>query len=246
MITRITPTRYYNQYNRQNLSQHYTKPKSNISFCARIGTPVNMGKNIIDGIVNGEISKHFVPTPNAVIDKMIEALGPIKPNERILEPSAGYGHIADRLVQKTILKPYQIDVIEPIADLRKVLHSKGYNLVGSDILQYKPEHKYDKIIMNPPYDNGSDILHLMHCHDLLKKGGKVVCILPENDFIPSKQPGYEKWLKDWLGNGELREINEYLEDLLKTNEHEVVKLGRVFKTSDVPDDIETRMVLISK
>ena len=245
MINRVT-YRPLNIYNRPNAYQYNSKPKCNISFSARIGAPVNMDKNIIDGIVNGEISKHFVPTPIPVIDKMIDALGPINPNDRILEPSAGYGHIADRLVQKANLKPCQIDVIEPISDLRKVLHSKGYNLVDYDILKYQPKYQYDKIIMNPPYDNGSDILHLMHCHDLLKKGGKVVCILPENDFIPSRQPGYEKWLKDWFGNGEMREINEYLEDMLKNNAHDVVKLGRVFKTSDVPDDIETRLVLISK
>ena len=40
--------------------------------------------------------------------------------------------------------------------------------------------------------------------------------------------------------------NEYLEDLLKNNEHRVEKLGKVFHNSDVPDDIETRMVLITK
>jgi hypothetical protein len=240
MITPITYKLYQNKYNNSH------KTKNSISFNARIGVPVNMEKKIIDGIVKGEISKHFVPTPILVIDKMINALGTIKPNERILEPSAGYGHIADRLVERTSLAPSKIDVIEPIPSLRKVLDNKGYNLVDYDILKYQPDYQYDKIIMNPPYDNGSDILHLLHCHDLLKKGGKLVCILPENDFIPSKQPGYEKWLKDWFGNGELREINEYLEDLLKNNEHRVEKLGKVFHNSDVPDDIETRMVLITK
>ena len=83
-------------------------------------------------------------------------------------------------------------------------------------------------------------------YDILKPGGKLVCILPENDFIPSRQPGYEKWLKDWLGNGELKEINEYLEELLRNNDCQVIKLGKVFKESYVPDDIETRMVLITK
>ena len=43
-----------------------------------------------------------------------------------------------------------------------------------DILKYNPEYQYDKIIMNPPYDNGSDILHLLHCYDILKPGGKLV------------------------------------------------------------------------
>lgn len=220
--------------------------KNNLSFGARIAKPVNMSKNIIDGIVSGEISEHFVPTPIPIINEMINALGKISPQEKILEPSAGYGHIVDQLVKKTLLRPNQIDVIEPNADLRKVLYMKGYNLVDYDILGYKPNIQYDKIIMNPPYDNGSDVLHLLHCYELLKPGGKLVCILPENNFIPSKQSGYEKWRKDWLGTGEIREINEYLEDLLKTNDHKIVKLGQVFKDSDVPDDVETRMILITK
>ena len=232
--------------NNYNIASYRYQRTAIPTFNARIAAPVNMSQNIIDGIVNGQISKHFVPTPGNIIEMMIKLLGDINPADKILEPSAGYGHIADKLVEKTILRPNQIDVIEPVEDLRKVLHSKGYKLVDYDILKYNPREKYDKIIMNPPYDNGSDILHLLHCYDILKPGGKLVCILPENDFIPSRQPGYEKWLKDWLGNGELKEINEYLEELLRNNDCQVIKLGKVFKESDVPDDIETRMVLITK
>lgn len=218
----------------------------NPTFSARIAKPVNMSQNIIDNIVNGQISKHFVPTPSETIELMIKSLGEIRGGDKILEPSAGYGHIVDKLISKTTLKPCNIDVIEPVEDLRRVLHGKGYKLVDYDILKYKPKEKYDKIIMNPPFDNGKDILHLLHCYNILKPGGKLVCILPKNVFIPTRQPGYEKWLKDWLGTGEKREINEYLESLLKTNEHKVINLGKVFKTSDVPDDVETSMVLITK
>lgn len=221
----------------------YTK---NINFDARISTPVNMPKNIVDNILNGNISKHFVPTPTNIIDRMILEIGEIKNTDRILEPSAGFGHIADRLALKTVLTPNKIDVIEPVEDLRRILNSKGYNLVGYDILQYNPNFQYDKIIMNPPFDNGSDILHVVHCFNILKKGGKLVSILPENDFLPLRQKGYEKWMKDWIGNGELKEINEYLFDLLKNNESKTIKLGKVFTKSDVPDDIETRMIIITK
>lgn len=219
---------------------------NNLNFNARISTPVNMPKKIVDDILNGNISKHFVPTPTEIIDRMISEIGFIKAADKILEPSAGFGHIADRLVEKTVLTPDKIDVIEPVEDLRRVLYTKGYNLVGYDILKYNPKIQYDKIIMNPPFDNGSDILHLVHCFNLLKKGGKLVSILPENDFLPLRQKGYEKWMKDWIGNGELKEINEYLFDLMRANDSKTIKLGRVFTKSDVPDDIETRMVIITK
>jgi hypothetical protein len=126
------------------------------------------------------------------------------------------------------------------------LYKKGFNLVHYNVLNYKPQKKYDKIIMNPPFDNGSDILHVLHCYSLLKPKGKLVAILPENDFIPTKQKGYEKWVKDWLNNGEQREINEHLQDLLRANPSKTIKLGEAFKNSDVPDDVATRLVVITK
>ena len=224
----------------------FTPHNRQVNFNARISTPVNMPKHIVDDILSGNISKHFVPTPTEVIDRMIAEAGLIKATDRLLEPSAGYGHIADRVALKTPLTPNKIDVIEPVEDLRRVLFSKGYNMVDYDILKYNPGFKYDVILMNPPFDNGSDILHLVHCFNLLKKGGRLVSILPENDFLPLRQPGYEKWMKDWLGNGQKKEINEYLFDMLRENDSKTVKLGKVFKKSDVPDDVDTRMVIIKK
>ena len=225
---------------------YYTKYNRHLNFNARISTPINMPKHIVDDILSGNISKHFVPTPTDVIDRMIAEAGLIKVTDKLLEPSAGYGHIADRVALKTPLTPNKIDVIEPVEDLRRVLFDKGYNMVGYDILQYNPDFKYDIILMNPPFDNGSDILHLVHCFNLLKNGGRLISILPENDFLPLRQPGYEKWMKDWIGNGQLKEINEYLFDILRENDSKTIKLGKVFKNSDVPDDVDTRMVIITK
>ena len=131
-------------------------------------------------------------------------------------------------------------------ELRKILFRKGHNLVDYDVLKYNPNFQYDKIIMNPPYENGNDILHLLHCFKLLKLNGIIACILPESSFIPPKQVGYERWQKDWLGNGEIKEINEYLFELLKSNDSKVFELGNVFEQSDVPDDVLTRMVIIRK
>ena len=223
-------------------SQNY----SNINYRARVSNPINMSNDIRKKIVSGQISKHFVPTPNDVIDMMIRALGNIKSADRVLEPSAGYGHIVDRLISKTSLRSSNIDVVEPVSDLREVLKNKGYSVVSYDILKYQPSFKYDKIIMNPPFDNGIDILHFLHCFKLLKSGGRLVAILPENDFIPKRQLGFEKWVKDWLGNGEKKEINEYLFELLNKTNSKTIKLGDVFRKSDVPDDVQTRLVIIQK
>ena len=216
------------------------------TFQARISAPKNLSVEVQNAILEGRISEHFVPTPENIVELMIKELGEVKASDKVLEPSAGYGHIAETLVKNTPLTPDKIDVIEPIESLRRVLHQKGFNLVSYNILDYNPDKLYDKIIMNPPFDKGADILHLLHCYSLLKPKGKLVAVLPENDFIPPRQQGYEIWKKDWLNNGEVREINEYLHHLLVTNESKVIKLGNAFKSSDVPDDVKTRLVVITK
>lgn len=219
---------------------------SPLNFGHRIALPRNLNHDICTSIVNGRVSEHFVPTPQRIINKMIDELGYISPGSRVLEPSAGYGHIANSLVQKGFLTPNQIDVIEPNEMLRRELFAKGFNLKGYDILNYFPTEKYDKIIMNPPFDDGLDILHLLHCYTLLKPNGKLVAILPKSAFIPPGQPGCEKWIRDWFHTGEKREINSYLDDLLKRTHSKVIDLGNAFLKSDVPDDVETKLVVIKK
>ncbi len=35
---------------------------------------------------------------------------------------------------------------------------------------------FDKILMNPPFENGADIRHIMHALGMLKPGGRLVAI----------------------------------------------------------------------
>jgi len=224
---------------------NFRKPAS---FGARIGTPQNLPTDVTDKILNNTISEHFVPTPKDISTLMLDRIGTIKPPDRVLEPSAGSGHLVDALIKRGV-NASQIDVIEPVEELREILAQKGVNIVSKDILQYTPEEKYDKIIMNPPYDNGLDILHTLKCFSILKKGGKLVAVLPESAFLPTGLKGSEKWKKDWLNNGESKEINEYLKDLLTSKKvsSRVWKLPKcAFYKSDVPDNVQTRMILIEK
>jgi len=49
--------------------------------------------------------------------------------------------------------------------LRKILEVKGFNVVGNDFLEHKKS--YDRIVMNPPFENFQDIDHVRHAYDLL-------------------------------------------------------------------------------
>lgn len=76
----------------------------------------------------------FFPTPQEVADQMIDAAG-IEPDMAVLEPSAGMGHIADR-IRETGAEP---DVIEMSGDRRELLEAKGYNFANvNDFMDLKP------------------------------------------------------------------------------------------------------------
>ncbi len=76
----------------------------------------------------------FFPTPQDVADQMVEAAD-ITPEMAVLEPSAGMGHLADR-IRAAGAEP---DVIEISPDRRELLQEKGYNIQDvNNFLDMKP------------------------------------------------------------------------------------------------------------
>ena len=58
-----------------------------------------------------------------------------------------------------------------------ILESKGYKVAFDNFLKWNPGVKFDRIIMNPPFWNQADIIHVMHAYSLLKKGGRLVSVM---------------------------------------------------------------------
>lgn len=79
----------------------------------------------------------FFPTPQTVADQMVEAAG-IEPDMAVLEPSAGMGHIADR-IREAGAEP---DVIEMANDRAELLEAKGFNVMARDFMEIKPRESY--------------------------------------------------------------------------------------------------------
>jgi hypothetical protein len=76
----------------------------------------------------------FFPTPAEIADQMVEAAD-ITPDMAVLEPSAGMGHIADR-IREAGAEP---DVIEISAERRELLEEKGYHIAEvNDFLNMEP------------------------------------------------------------------------------------------------------------
>lgn len=143
----------------------------------------------------------FFPTPRDTVSDMLN-LANIKEGDKVLEPSAGMGHIAE-LIRDAGVEP---DVIEYSSGRRELLEKKGFNVVGQDFLEFKGE--YDKIIMNPPFSKRQDATHVKHAYDLLKSGGTLVSVMGEGVFFGQDKAAedFRKWL-DSVG-GESEQLEE--------------------------------------
>lgn len=147
----------------------------------------------------------FFPTPKPVIDKLI-SLADIEPGQKVLEPSAGMGDIADVLAEK--IGQENVDTAEIQTRLKEYLGLKGYDPKG-DFLQMTGQ--YDRIVMNPPFEKFQDIDHVKHAYSLLKPGGKLVSIMGEGVFFRTdkKAEAFRDWLDEVGGTSEKLESGAF-------------------------------------
>lgn len=130
-------------------------------------------------------------TPLELVDQMVEAAG-VHGGSRCLEPSAGDGRIVHALINSGVKT---VDYCEIEDSLRERVTSLGGRLVGTDFLMVN-EHGfmaesqlYDAVIMNPPFKGKEWLKHLEHAWTFLRKGGRLVAVLPDNAkelLIPGK------------------------------------------------------------
>ena len=125
----------------------------------------------------------FFPTPPTLINRMLTLAG-IHTGDRVLEPSAGKGDIADAIRARhpnAVLSLCEINYT-----LREHLKGKGYdNVMGNFLTDVLPVPQYDRVLMNPPFENGQDIEHVMHAYKTLMPGGILVAIMGESAFSNS-------------------------------------------------------------
>lgn len=137
----------------------------------------------------------FFPTPSPIVRWMLQCAD-IQPGDKVLEPSAGKGNIADMVREQHT--GVQLDVIECNYHLREILKYKGHNLIRVDCLDYH-NPIYNVVIMNPPFEKLADIDHVKHAFDnLLSEGGRLVSIMGESAFFRSdnKAMVFREWLEE--------------------------------------------------
>lgn len=134
----------------------------------------------------------FFPTTDLLTDKII-GLGEIVATDRVLDPSAGIGSILDRVANLRGGNKTRLEAIEINGTLRAILEKKGYLLIGRDIMEQNHETNAafmpDKVLMNPPFEDGKDVEHVTKALGLLKPGGRLVAVMGNGAF-------YREYKKD--------------------------------------------------
>lgn len=135
--------------------------------------------------------RDFFPTPLDLAERMVRRAG-IQPGQRILEPQAGIGHIAQVIREAG----HDVDCCEVEGAFRDILELKGFKLVGEDFLQMEQNGGYDIILMNPPFSECRDIDHVRHAWKHLLPGGRIVAIMGAHYSFASdtKSRDFREWL----------------------------------------------------
>ena len=139
----------------------------------------------------------FFNSTKSVVEEVVN-YADIKPGMKVLEPSAGAGHLADGAAD--IVGKDNIQTFEIAYGLQEFLKDKGYKVTGGDFLEQTPTGDYDRIIMNPPFSNDQEITHIEHAYKFLKPGGRLVAVTSSmaGERSNKRNVAFKEWL-DELG-----------------------------------------------
>jgi hypothetical protein len=132
----------------------------------------------------------FFITPKDVAKQVVE-LADIREGMEVLEPSAGRGDIAELVNHGS-----KLTCIEYQQKLAGILELRGFNTICGDFLEHSGS--YDRITMNPPFEQFQDLKHIRHAYQCLKSGGRLVSILSEGAFFRSEKiaADFREWLEE--------------------------------------------------
>lgn len=180
-------------------------------------------KEMERALIGTRIDGYF-PTPRPIVEQMLE-IADIKADMSVLEPNAGKGNIADLI--REYYPEARLSVIEINSRLREILVAKGHNLVGWNFLEH--QQTYDRVLMNPPFEDHQDAIHVKYAFSLLNPGGKLVAIMGEGAFfrMDKESVSFREWLESLDGTSEKLPSGSFLDSERSTG-------------------VATRLVVISK
>ncbi|WP_367198741.1 DUF4942 domain-containing protein [Amorphus sp. 3PC139-8] len=117
------------------------------------------------------------PSPPAVVSRVLSE-AQIAPGLSVLEPSAGKGNLALAAADAgAIVDCFEIQAVhaDALATDPRIRSCQCRDFLDVDPAAYP--HRYDRIVMNPPFDRGWDIVHVLHALQFLAPGGLLVSVM---------------------------------------------------------------------
>lgn len=132
----------------------------------------------------------FFPTPLPIIHQMMVLAG-IETRQRVLEPQAGSGNIADIIRQHYPM--VALTCVEINYDLAALLRLKGHHVEQRDFFEHTGQ--YDRIVQNPPFSRMAEIEHIRHAYQQLAPGGRLVSLASMSPFCQNNRraEGFRQW-----------------------------------------------------
>jgi protein-L-isoaspartate O-methyltransferase len=136
------------------------------------------------------------PTPPEVA-RQVADLADIQPGAAVLEPSAGTGNLIAGLRQfPTLGRLVAVEINGTLADGLRDRFPNATVRCG-DFLEQTPDDlgRFDRIVMNPPFDRGAHIKHVEHARQFLKPGGRLVAVVANG---PRQRDRLEPITAEWI------------------------------------------------
>ncbi len=141
------------------------------------------------------------PTPPGLATMVVEAAD-VRPGLRILEPSAGTGNLLRALydaLQDNLAGVTAVEINPTLADSLKAgfPHSdvRCADFLGCNGNLGEP---FDRVVMNPPFENGSDVAHVLHALHFLRPGGILVALCANG---PRQREALQPLASNWVDLG---------------------------------------------
>ena len=159
-------------------------------------------KDTLKAGVQAVSAPQFFPTPPEIAKKMVE-YADIETGQRILEPSAGTGNIIKAIGDGP--DKVAVEINQSLCACLTRCGVSGLHIHHENFLECNGNlGKFDRVIMNPPFENGVDIKHIRHALTFLKPGGKLVALCANG---PRQREAFMNEAEHWedLPAGSFRE-----------------------------------------
>jgi len=136
-----------------------------------------------------EEGQDYFATPEPLGQKMVEWLH-LRPNEGVLEPSAGHGAISrwfPEFTRNTIIEPSTTLLSKAMLSVNARAEQKRFE-------DFDIGNKYMGIAMNPPFGTAgrTAVDHIAKAFDHLRDDGRIAAIMPEGSALDK----FNKWYED--------------------------------------------------